>query len=156
MRTYKLAEYRLLPETTGIYSIVNTRNGKIYIGGTQDKKGFKSRFSKHFNLLHQDKHNCIPLQRAFNAYGLDGFEVWILEECEASKVLFFEQYYFDTWEPWADNDAGYNLCRVAGSTKHFAKSEETELCSFLVYGGERRKGVSCWMKQTTRPGIHHE
>jgi transposase-like protein len=31
-----------------------------------------------------------------------------------------------------------------------------ELCSFLVYGGKRRKGVSCWIKENTRPGIHHE
>ena len=35
-------------------------------------------------------------------------------------------------------------------------SKTCELCSFLVYGGKRRKGVSCWIKQTTSKGIHHE
>jgi len=33
---------------------------------------------------------------------------------------------------------------------------DIELCSFLVYGGKRRKGVSCWITQTTSEGIHHE
>jgi hypothetical protein len=37
-----------------------------------------------------------------------------------------------------------------------SKDPSAELCSFLVYGGKRRKGVSCWMKQNTSEGIHHE
>jgi hypothetical protein len=50
------------------------------------------------------------------------------------------------------NDRGWNVPAIA----ELFECHEHELCSFLVYGGKRRKGVSCWIKENTRPGIHHE
>jgi group I intron endonuclease len=47
----------------GVYRIINTVNGKFYIGSTKNAKGRKK---AHFNDLKRGKHHCEHLQRAWN------------------------------------------------------------------------------------------
>lgn len=79
-----------LPDTPGIYAIVNTLNNKKYIGSTCN---LRKRYRQHFNLLKNNAHINIHLQRAFNKYGYDKFEFWILEQCEEvlDTLLMLEQ-----------------------------------------------------------------
>ena len=50
----------------------------------------------------------IHLQNAFNKYGEDKFEFWILETCDKVKdtLIFIEQKYIDS-------DGDYNICKLA-------------------------------------------
>ncbi|MFA5385593.1 MAG: GIY-YIG nuclease family protein [Eubacteriales bacterium] len=57
---------------TGIYSILNTANGKRYIGQSVN---LSRRKSYHFNALRLNRHKNAHLQAAFNRYGAFFF-VW--------------------------------------------------------------------------------
>ena len=67
----------------GIYKIINKINNKFYIGSTSN---FHVRKLRHLNELRKNKHHCIHLQRAFNKYKEENFEVIFIEECENTFV----------------------------------------------------------------------
>ncbi|MCM3274277.1 GIY-YIG nuclease family protein [Paenibacillus elgii] len=118
-------EYR----TSGIYAIINTVNGKIYIGQTSkyiDKYLRKERIEK----LRLGKMHRKPLQEDFKKYGPNNFQFFILERIinlistdEPSSTLenyekqqleetlnFLEVYYIDKFH--TDNNMyGYNFER---------------------------------------------
>ena len=54
-----------------IYKIINKENGKFYIGSTIN---LEKRKKRHFDDLHNKKHHCIFLQRAYDKYGFEVFE----------------------------------------------------------------------------------
>ena len=70
----KLTEYKLLPNTPGIYYIKNTKNGKGYVGQSQN---IRIRVRRHINLFKRKVYDA-PLYKAFDKYGLDVFEVEVL------------------------------------------------------------------------------
>ena len=61
---------------TGIYSILNTANGKRYIGQSVN---LASRKSYHFNALRQSRHKNRHLQAAWNRYGPKAFRWSVLQ-----------------------------------------------------------------------------
>ena len=80
-----------------IYKIINKVNGKFYIGSTIEPQ---KREKRHFNDLINKKHHCIFLQRAFDKYGIDNFEllpkeVLVLNEKELR--LLEERYINFCW-----------------------------------------------------------
>jgi group I intron endonuclease len=89
---------------SGIYAIMNKANGKFYIGSAQD---FNDRWKQHTNDLAKGKHHSIHLQRAWDYYGEDYFEIIILEEVAKEDLEKEEQYYLDSFHPW-DKEIGYN------------------------------------------------
>lgn len=62
----------------GIYAIRCTSCGKVYIG--QTRKPFKYRINEHIGCLHKGLDSSY-LQRSFNKYGTDAFEIVIQEKC---------------------------------------------------------------------------
>lgn len=56
-----------------IYKIINKENGKFYIGSTIN---LEKRKKRHFDDLHNRKHHCIFLQRAYDKYGVKAFEFY--------------------------------------------------------------------------------
>lgn len=56
-----------------IYKIINKENGKFYIGSTIN---LEKRKKRHFDDLHNKKHHCIFLQRAYDKYGVKAFEFY--------------------------------------------------------------------------------
>lgn len=100
----------------GIYQIVNKVNQKKYIGSSIRLQGRKKR---HFSELNCNIHHSQALQRAYNKYGKDNFDFFILEYCEADKILEREQYYLDNLKP------EYNICKIAGNCLGVKQSEET-------------------------------
>lgn len=90
---------------SGIYKIVNTLNGKVYVGSTKD---FQKRWRKHFNDLEKQQHSSIKLQRSYNKHGKDVFVCEIIEEIpyEKDKILEREQYWIDTLN---SKENGYNI-----------------------------------------------
>jgi len=90
---------------SGIYKIVNTLNGKSYVGSTKD---FQKRWKGHFNDLEKQRHSSIKLQRSYNKHGKDVFVCEIIEEIpyEKDKILEREQYWIDTLN---SKKNGYNI-----------------------------------------------
>lgn len=92
---------------SGIYSITNIINNKVYIGSAID---FEKRWKRHLKDLSENKHCNIHLQRAYLKYGESNFQFNIVEKCEYQKdiILEKENYYIDKFNA-KDYNSGYNL-----------------------------------------------
>jgi hypothetical protein len=99
----------------GIYMIVNTMNGKSYIGSSTN---IGKRIGQHINGYSSNPY----LQNAFNKYGLNCFSLIILAVVPPIRwiLLFLEQLALDYIKP------AYNLLTIAGSSLGFTHSAETK------------------------------
>jgi group I intron endonuclease len=85
----------------GIYKIINTISGKVYIGST---KKFSKRANSHYNSLNKKIHFNSHLQKSFNKYGKDNFVFEVIEIVVGDKLtrtMLEQEYineYFDSWE----------------------------------------------------------
>lgn len=65
------------PRGSGIYAVVNTSTGCLYIGKTIYR--FLERWTTHRRALRKGKHHCALLQEAWDQFGEGVFEFRILE-----------------------------------------------------------------------------
>lgn len=89
----------------GIYCIENLANGKRYIG---QSKNVERRINNHKNLLRKNEHHNEYLQRAWNKYGENCFQFYIICSCSESVIDNFERFYISLYNTTNDN-FGYNL-----------------------------------------------
>jgi group I intron endonuclease len=76
-----------------VYRILNVKNGKFYIGYSQETK---KRFLSHINMLNRKEHHCIHLQRAWDIDGLDSFVFEKIVECDSvDEAIAEEQKHLD-------------------------------------------------------------
>ncbi len=90
---------------TGIYTITNTVNGKMYVGFSID---VEKRWKTHIMQLNAKEHNNTRLQRAWNKYGGKSFEFELLVEC-ANKFLRSEENYWCNLLDTHNKIYGYNI-----------------------------------------------
>lgn len=81
---------------SGIYCIINLKNGKRYIGSS---KNIRQRLWSHRAELRHNKHDNPHLQSAWNKHGEQFFDYFIIEECTIESLLTREQHYIDTMHP---------------------------------------------------------
>lgn len=81
---------------SGIYCIINIKNSKRYIGSS---KNIRQRLWTHRAGLRHNKHENYYLQAAWNKYGEDNFDFYIVESCEEKVLLEREQWYINTMKP---------------------------------------------------------
>ncbi len=81
---------------SGIYEIVNKKNGKRYIGQAVD---FDKRNGEHFRALEGGYHYNQYLQRSYNKYGRDAFDFNVLEYCDKQSLTQREQHFVDIHDP---------------------------------------------------------
>jgi group I intron endonuclease len=130
---------------TGIYKIVNLINEDFYIGSALS---FKKRKSQHFNLLKNNKHHSIHLQRAVDKYGILNFVFMEIELVDDKKnLLNREQFYIDLLNP------KYNVDRVAGSRLGSKVSDETKLKLSLFNKGKKQNIEGVLKSAKTRTGL---
>jgi hypothetical protein len=109
---------------TGIYTITNLINSKIYVGSTS--KSFKYRFKEHIRTLKTNKHRNSRLQNAWNKYGKENFVFEILEKYEPKYCIGAEQWWMNMLNVCNDK-FGYNIAPVAGSSLGQKRTEEQKL-----------------------------
>ena len=77
-----------------IYKIINKENGKFYIGSTID---ITKRKRAHFRQLKKGEHHCFHLQRAYEKYGKESFELTYkeIEVDNEDKLRLLEERYIN-------------------------------------------------------------
>lgn len=112
--------------TTGIYEIKNTVNGKRYVGSAVD---FGNRWRQHARYLARGNHHSIALQRAWRHYGQSAFQFNKLLICSKDNLIMYEQACMDALNP------EYNCAPKAGSC--LGVKHTPEFCKAL---GDRKRG----------------
>jgi group I intron endonuclease len=79
-------------ERSGIYKIINKLNNNYYVGSSQT---ILKRVRTHVVLLNKNQHPNLRLQRAWNKYGIDMFQVQIVDTCSIDQLLQIEQQYLN-------------------------------------------------------------
>lgn len=88
----------------GIYKITNKITGKSYIGASEN---IEKRWIRHKSNLRKNNHHNHSLQKSWDKYGENNFELKILEKCPKEELLLREQYYVKLDNTEIPN--GYNL-----------------------------------------------
>ena len=100
----------IVPRAGGIYQWRQRSTGRKYYGSTID---FRRRSKDHYNLLCDNKHFNIHLQRAWNKYGANDFVFEVVEiVTDKAKMLIREQWYLDHAVKWGKD---FNIAKSAGS-----------------------------------------
>ena len=99
-----------LCKKSGVYAIVNERNGKVYVGSAVSVRG---RLQTHRSGLRRGCHENIYLQRAWDKHGEESFRFDVLQVCASGDCVVTEQYWIDKLES-TNRRKGYNLVTVAG------------------------------------------
>ena len=117
-----------------IYHIKNKITGKEYIGQTID---IDWRLKKHFSALAKNNHHSVKLQRAFNKYGKDAFEIsYRQQDFETYQdLLMKEMKEINTFNSYEN---GYNETR--GGEGH-ATIFDFNTMVLLYQIGQRYSGV---------------
>jgi group I intron endonuclease len=98
-------------------------SGKVYVGQAVN---LYKRYSRHRNSVrHLDTRNR-PLVKAFQKYGFDAFEWFVLELCPADAAVLTarEQFWMDHWRS-TESGFGYNAAPAAGTCAGIKHSAET-------------------------------
>ena len=100
-----------------IYMWENLYNKKKYIGQTQN---FYTRMAQY-----SYKGGNIYLNRAIEKYGIDNFEITVLEYVSKEYLDEREQYWLDFYKSYLFLN-GYNICRYASSTRGYKHTQEVK------------------------------
>jgi group I intron endonuclease len=77
----------------GLYAIINTQNRMAYVGSTTS---IKRRIKEHRVGLKANKHHCSYLQRSWNKYGSQSFEIKTIAFCNSlSEARDLEQSFLE-------------------------------------------------------------
>ena len=99
-----------------IYLWTNLVNGKKYVGQT-------TCFHRRMKTYRYTYPNAY-MEHAVNKHGLDNFDITILErDVPLDKLDEREQYWLDYYQSY-DLDKGYNICKIASTTKGITHTEE--------------------------------
>mgnify|MGYP001605325358 FL=1 len=119
-----------IPDCSGIYVIENILNHKKYIGSSIN---IKRRFQYHKSMLRRNEHDNNHLRSAWNRYGEDNFEFYILLKCDKDMLLMWEKEAFRLFK-CCEREFGYNLQEDPTTTK---PNDETRKKLSLASSGER-------------------
>lgn len=113
--------------TAGVYKITNTKNGKFYIGSSEN---VERRWKQHTKDLMKGYHHCNKFQEDFVNYDLEDYTYEIIEEYpnfnyynfnNKSKLRNMEQYYLDMYK---DSGLLLNSSTNANGTNYDISEEE--------------------------------
>lgn len=114
----------------GIYTIINKKDSKIYIGSSIC---IKSRLNGHINLLKRNAHENEHLQNAVNKYGIENFEFEPLIECTLDTLQSEEQLWMNLTN-CTNRLYGYNKNILAYNSGHKISNETREKIKIKATG----------------------
>jgi group I intron endonuclease len=115
-----------------IYQILNIKNNKRYIG--QSTQSDKQRLWEHKTYLKSNNHQNRHLQRAWNLYGPENFEMTILENADSLERLNdLEEFYISKFNT-LNRQFGYNI-RGGGNNRFIAEETKQKI-------SKSKKGIS--------------
>ena len=88
---------------TGIYGILNTKNGKWYIGQSVN---IERRWYQHLRTLKGYGAHNVAMSFDARKYGINAFEFTVLKLCDASQLDYYEVEYIKKYE---SASKGYNV-----------------------------------------------
>lgn len=118
----KLNDCRKMKDVPVIYGIKNVITNKWYIGSCLS---LRKRMCRHRYYLRHNKHHSSKLQRSYNLYGEDAFEIHILKELstiDTVEIIETENVFIKAYESIKD---GYNMIE-ATPMYHRGQSEEAK------------------------------
>lgn len=100
-----------------IYLWTNLINNKKYVGQAQS---FYNRMTTY-----KTKGATKFLQNAIKKYGIENFDITILEKCPIDKLDEREQYWMDFYKSY-ERENGYNICKYASITRGYKYTDEVK------------------------------
>lgn len=131
-------------DRSGIYEILNSVNGKRYIGSAVN---IRKRWNEHRSHLKRGLHRSKALNRAWDKYGEESFAFRILLYCAKIDLIIYEQLAMDCFKP------EYNISKIAGSTLGRRHSEETKAKIAAKALGRKRSRESIERAAVKRRGV---
>ena len=119
-----------------IYKITNDINDKIYIGKTLSS--IEKRFSEHLKDSSRLKNEKRPLYNAMNKYGIEHFNVELIEEVSLENLEEREKYWINFYNSY---EKGYNAT-LGGDGKQLFDYDEIVL---QFYQGKLIKDIAADM-----------
>lgn len=99
-----------IPVTTGIYKVTCKITLKSYIG---QARNIKTRVKQHLHssINQARKDYDVPFHAAIRKYGVENFEISILETCEEPELNNRERYWIKVFNTYihSENSMGYNV-----------------------------------------------
>ncbi len=145
-----MIDLQTLPNTSGIYCIENTLDGKKYIGQSQNIR--KRLVKGHIYHLRCGSHINNHLQAAWSKYGEDSFVAYILEECPCGALDEREMYYIDLFDT-KSKLYGYNQTDGGGGRRGYELSEETRQKLSLSNTGKKHSEATRKLLSTIHTGM---
>ena len=105
---------------SGIYKIENIINGKCYIGQSED---LENRIKEHKYLMSKLKENNKKLNNDIAKYGIDNFEIHIVEFCKVEELDEKEKKYIELYN---SIENGYNT-RIGGYESRKYKKDNNRI-----------------------------
>lgn len=131
----KIGDTKLFEKIPVIYGIYNTISKKWYVGSCLN---MKDRFERHRYYLRHNNHHSSKLQRAYNKYGEDAFDVVILHNLLENEDRFLlEQQYIEKYDCVVN---GYNMLDRCIYVENFKLSDSAK-SNFLNYIKTLEKSV---------------
>lgn len=106
-----------------IYKITNITNGKVYIGATT--KTLETRWNEHKQDYIRRRYEKRPLYSAMKKYGIENFQIEVLEECDEDLVFEREVYFISKYNSYEGE--GYNATPGGEGRPIISKEEELEI-----------------------------
>ena len=124
-----------------IYMYVNKVNGRRYVGQAKD---FNKRHKQHIYSSNNenDKGYNYTIHKAIRKYGIENFDIIILKENLKTDCLlrFYEQYYADKYDTYANIGWGYNVAKCGGGGNMLLGKTEKEMDEWKRKKSESLKG----------------
>lgn len=135
-----LEDYKKYPKVCCIYEIINTVTTQKYIGSCID---LRARFIRHMWYLNHNKHHSNKLQRAFNKYTINSFNVNIIEKFEVKENLeILEESLIKKYNTVIN---GYNIVYNTNQYHGGKKLKEDQINKRLEHS---KKPVLCFNRYT--------
>ena len=114
---------------SAVYKIINTITGDFYVGSS---KNVKLRWKQHKRLSVWNRYKNNQMYLDMKNYGIDKFELQILEEVEIEQLKETEQRFIEMLKPTYNNynAKGWDIERHKETHRKSSNNYENQICCY--------------------------